>query len=407
MGTFEMLDHPPLKISFRVGLFPKRSETFVLNQIKGFIERGHEVSVLADDLSPEAANEPPPTWQAQLHSIDFLTPAGALSRKLYEKLPPSLRRMLRKQAERRMCARADVVICNFGWFGESVSASLTTENQTKIVTIFHGADMSRSLLDNSENPYRTLFKRGDLHLPISAFWRNQLIQLGAPIERIALQRMGVDLDQFVFTPRPSIVERTFRFITVCRLVEKKGIVYALEAMAALAQLPGAPDFSFEIFGDGPLNGELRQHSLRLGLENRVVFRGDVSHSTVAISMASADAFVLPSVVAADGDMEGIPVSLMEAMASGLPVISTYHSGIPELIRNEENGLLALERDVSALANALMRTMTDPVGRRDRAEAAVRTVDESFNMKKLHDQLERYVIALCEGKKDVRGLADEC
>jgi len=137
-----------------------------------------------------------------------------------------------------------------------------------------------------------------------------------------------------------------------------------------------------------------------------MFRGEMPHEDVSLAMADADAFVLPSIVAKDGDMEGIPVVLMEAMASGLPVVSTRHSGIPELIQDRTNGLLADQEDSAGLAEILLLAMRDSAGQAERAVLARRTVESRFDIEKLNDQLERYLLALCAGQSDVRSIADE-
>jgi colanic acid/amylovoran biosynthesis glycosyltransferase len=401
-----MVSQRPLKIGFRVGIFPKRSETFVLNQIKGMVERGHDVSVLADESIVEQPVDSLPDWHKHLKSVKFIEPGATGYGRWHRVMPLRVKRALRRRAERAMCAEVDVLVCNFGWFGESVVRSAPHRNQSKVVTIFHGADMSRSLLVAKNDPYKELFDNGGLFLPISAHWRAELISLGAPPERIALHRMGVDLDQFSFRTRTEVVGRPFRFITVCRFVEKKGIRFALEAMGDLAARSDVPGFTFEIIGDGPLDSALKEQVHILGLGDRVVFRGELPHEDVSLAMADADAFVLPSIVAQDGDMEGIPVVLMEAMASGLPVVSTRHSGIPELIQDRTNGLLANQEDSAGLAEILLVAMRDPAGQAERAILARRTVESRFDMKKLDDQLERYLVALSAGETDVRSIADE-
>jgi len=401
-----MVSQRSLKIGFRVGIFPKRSETFILNQIKGMVERGHEVSVLADESIMPQAFGALPNWHKNLKSLKFIE-SGALGCGRWSRVMPlRVKRALRQRAERAMCAEVDVVVCNFGWFGESVVRSAHYRNQSKVVTIFHGADMSRSVLVEKEDPYKELFRRGGLFLPISGYWRAELISLGAPRERIALQRMGVDLNQFSFRTRMEVIGRPFRFITVCRFVEKKGIRFALEAMSDLAARSDVPAFTFEIIGDGPLDSALKEQVQISGLGDRVVFRGEMPHEDVSRAMADADAFVLPSIVAQDGDMEGIPVVLMEAMASGLPVVSTRHSGIPELIQDRTNGLLADQEDSAELAEILLVAMRDPAGQAERAVLARRTVESRFDLEKLNDQLERYLLALCAGESDVRSIADE-
>ena len=138
------------------------------------------------------------------------------------------------------------------------------------------------------------------------------------------------------------------------------------------------DFDVQAIGDGPEEGELRAAVADAGLGDVVTFHGSKPHDFVLKLMTEADCLALPSVTAADGDQEGIPVTLMEAMAARLPVVSTYHSGIPELVSDNETGLLVPERDAAALADAIERLMIDPSLGERLAENAHRFVATDFN-----------------------------
>ena len=392
-----MNDGNALEIAFRVGPFPKLSETFVLDQIKGMIARGHSVRVVADEPGDVVAGDPALAWLNELAGVDYVNFSRPILSRLWARMPYRLRHARRRSLEHKMCAQNDVVICNFGWFGESVVANAGEPRRAKVITIFHGADMSSTALAAGALPYPNLFAKGDLLLPISDFWRHRLLDAGAPSQRSLVHRMGVDLDAFAFRARDVEKAAPFRFISVCRFVEKKGMEYALRAISALQARGLGGELQFDIVGNGPLEAELRALSKEMGIDEAVHFLGERSHAEIADSLSDADAFVLPSVVASNGDMEGIPVSLMEAMASGLPVISTRHSGIPELIEDGVNGLLADERDVEGLADVMMRMMRDSALRSQLAAVARETVAERFNSRKLNDQLSHFVRALASGE----------
>lgn len=371
----------PLNIAFRVGSFPKLSETFVLKQISGLIGLGHRVTVLAESRSGEASA---PDGIAATH---YVQPRAGWLQALYRRLPYRIKLALTAAADRRMSREADVVVCNFGWFGEQVFENTRTlPDAARIVTIFHGDDMSRSLKDGSAGRYDDLLKSDGTFLPISDLWRHELLKLGAADRQIEIYHMGVDPNEFDFRPRPDNPDAPFRMIAVGRFVEKKGLEYAIRAMAEAAGQIGHRKLQLDLIGDGPLADNLKALTGKLGLEDAVTFHGFLPHAEVAKALKDADAFILPSVVAADGDMEGIPVSLMEAMASGLPVLSTRHSGIPELIEHGVNGLLADERDVSGLAKQIVALVQDPAGRAARAEKARETVEQDFNLNTLSLQL---------------------
>jgi colanic acid/amylovoran biosynthesis glycosyltransferase len=160
---------------------------------------------------------------------------------------------------------------------------------------------------------------------------------------------------------------TLRLAIAARLVGKKGHGHLLEAMA-LARA-GGQDVSLEVFGDGPLEAVLRQHAQRLGIDDAVVWRGATAHHAMLDALLSGcfDAAVLPSVTTRDGDKEGIPVFLIEAMAVGLPVLTTANGGIIELAGGGV-GLLVPEGDAPALAAAMIRLAQDGAERVRLAEA---------------------------------------
>jgi colanic acid/amylovoran biosynthesis glycosyltransferase len=153
----------------------------------------------------------------------------------------------------------------------------------------------------------------------------------------------------------------------------------------LAQHPEIA-FHYDLIGDGPLAPSLRAQIKAAGLSDRVRMHGSLPHATVQKILGESDVFVLPSVTAADGDQEGIPVALMEAMASGMPVVATRHSGIPELVEDGRSGYLVPERDSAALRAALVKLARErdtwtSLGRHGR-----RKIEQEFDLKTLLDQL---------------------
>lgn len=387
----------PLRIAFRVGRFPKLSETFIIAQMEGMIARGHRVSVLAD--GPHDRGDPGalPGRLAELEKPRYVLPRHPLLAHACTRMPYRIRRALAAAGERRLCMENDVVVCNFGWAGATVAQSVGARpRRARIVTIFHGDDMSRTLTQGKPDIYAELFREGDVLAPVSEFWRRRLVDLGAPEAKLVVHHMGVDLEKYPFAPRAPDAGRPFELVTVGRLVEKKGTEITLRALARLRETSPEARFRLKIVGDGPLRPRLEALCDALGLREHVAFLGALPHARVAQALARADAFVLPSVVASDGDMEGIPVSLMEAMASGLPVVSTRHSGIPELIEHGVSGLLAVERDVGDLSRQLNRIMADPQARAAFARAARRTVERHFNDRLLNDRLEALLRRLAGG-----------
>ena len=188
-------------------------------------------------------------------------------------------------------------------------------------------------------------------------------------------------------PRRRAPGAPWRFVIAARLVEKKGHRYLLEALADLRR--EGRSVVLDILGEGPLQGELEHQVRHLGLEGLVTFAGTAPHATFLQRLIAGDwdAMALPSVVARDGDKEGIPVSLIEAMACGLPVIATDNGGIPELLEGDA-GLVVPERDAKALAAAMARLMDDvPLHAGLIAKARAR-IEREYDLSAVVDRLER-------------------
>lgn len=189
-------------------------------------------------------------------------------------------------------------------------------------------------------------------LPISNFWKQELIQLGCDKHKIITHHMGIDATNFYINPPTIEHGNIIQIITVARLIEKKGVEFAICALKNLADKGYA--FTYKIVGDGPLKSSLENLCNALNLTGYIQFCGPLIQSEIINLIQNADIFLLPSITAADGDMEGIPVVLMEAMAMGKLVISTYHSGVPELIKNGETGFLVSEANVQELADTIIK-----------------------------------------------------
>jgi colanic acid/amylovoran biosynthesis glycosyltransferase len=262
--------------------------------------------------------------------------------------------------------------------------ALAESSPTRCWTIFHGYDVSSYVQKYGAGAYAPLFALGDRFLAVSQLWMARLKELGCPEDRIALLRMGIDVNRIPFLERKPAA--MLRVLSVGRLTEKKGFEYALRALAELTRLRPTLDWAYEIVGEGRLRRSLDRLSRKLGIHERVSFVGRLPAEAVLTKLATSDIFILPSVTARSGDMEGIPVSLMEAMASGAPVLSTFHSGIPELIDDGVSGLLAPERDIAALARNLCVLTDQPDLRLSMAVAARRKVELKFDQERITDEL---------------------
>lgn len=400
-----------MKVALVVGQFPALSETFVLNQITGLLDRGVEVDIYAGTRNPQPAEHPAVSRYNLLRRTTYprAVPKRASVRKaqmltlllgaLYRARSSAVR-VRRVLNHGRADANAafsfsrlpgngtreyDVIHCHFGHQGQRGMAMRNMGLLSgKLVTTFHGSDMSRYLRSTGTDVYDRLFTEGDLFLPISRFWEGKLIDLGCDSDRITVHHMGIDCGSFTFSARDLPADGKVRLLSVARLVEKKGIEFAVRAVARMTDR--YPGVEYTIVGDGPLGASLTRLAEQLGVADRVKLVGGKNRDEVIRAMRGAHALLAPSVTSVDGDQEGIPVVLMEAMATGLPVLSTYHSGIPELVEDGTTGYLVAERDDEGLAKKLVRLFEDPAAYERIAAAARDRVERGFDIAKLNDRL---------------------
>jgi colanic acid/amylovoran biosynthesis glycosyltransferase len=244
-----------------------------------------------------------------------------------------------------------------------------------LIVHFHGFDVhSRSILERYGARYDELFQQAAALVVVSRTMEEALLALGAPRSKTHYVPNGVDPEQFVGAA-PG--ESPPTFLSVGRFVEKKAPQLTIAAFASVSR--AHPDARLRMIGSGRLLGACRDLAQGLGLGDVVDFLETQSHDVVAEEMRRARAFVQHSVVAADGDSEGMPVSILEASAAGLPVVSTRHAGIPEIVVDGETGFLVEERDVPGMAKAMERLLADPSLATMLGENARRRVAEHLSM----------------------------
>lgn len=401
-----------MRIAVLVTRFPALSETFVIQQVEGLLARGHDVRIFArrsgdglDRIEKKRLDlllarttffdrDDMPTWRR------LLSAAAALA-KLALRHPGGGSRLLRLAARdhdpvaaplaRLACHLQDVggidaVLCHFGPSGRLAAfVSEAGVLRAPIATVFHGYDLTSHLRNKPEDYYARLFDRGAAFLPISERFAAVLRERGCPTERIHVHHMGIDAQALEWRP-PAPPGRPMRLLSIARLVEKKGIGYGLEALAHLRKQ--GHDVHYTVVGDGPLRDELEKRAAELGVSEAFDITGWAGRDEVAHRLREADVFLTPSVTAASGDEEGIPVVLMEAMACGVPVIATRHAGIPELVRDGHSGLLVEERDAEGLAAAVSRMLADEGQRSAFSRAAREVVTSEFECASLDDALAR-------------------
>ena len=390
-----------MKIGLVVGEFPLLSETFVISQIDGLLRRGYDVSIVCDRIGRDARIdpeiEPMRTMLTKTHRW-WQVPTGVTG--AVHHLPARLQDKVSTAADMlwtHELNRCDLLLAHFGGNGLRLARAKKRKRLAPpIVTIFHGKDVGVPAHDGTLSRYLPLFQYGAHQLTVNDVFRRALINAGAPASQVSVHRMGVDCDDIVYRHR-EFGNGPLQLISVCRLVEKKGIAFALRAVAALQAAKPGIDWRYQIIGDGPQLEALRRLAQELGLADRVKFHGALPHSRVKDSLAGAHVFLLPSVTAAGGDVEGVPVALMEAMAAGLIAVSTYHSGIPELVENQRTGFLAPEKDVAALAAHLIWIAENPAAAEPITLAARAHIEAEFNNAILNDRLAETMTSLLRTK----------
>ncbi|MGI8603872.1 MAG: glycosyltransferase [Verrucomicrobiales bacterium] len=242
-----------------------------------------------------------------------------------------------------------------------------------LVVSFHGVDVVK-FIDRQGylGQLREVFAHAKLILARSESLLDRLRELGCPEEKLRLNRTPIPLDQIEFRLKKPPPNGEWRLIQACRLIQKKGLYTVLAALPAV--LEKFPNAKFILCGTGPEERKLAEEIKRGPLERNVVMPGWMSQKDLIGAYHFAHVFLHPSEVTASGDQEGVPNSMLEAMAAGLPVVATRHGGIPEAITEGEDGFLVPERSPVALSDAIIRVLSDPalLRRLSMASQSVRT-----------------------------------
>ena len=358
--------------------FPVLSQTFILDQITGLMDRGINV----EHWSMQRMDQP--VVHENVHTY------GLIESTHYITLPPEpLRADPRRWTQHFLRANdlaslenVAAIHVHFGPNFNKIAPLFAAHPGLFVLVSFHGYDASATFQVKGPDVYAGLFARANMITTPSQFMKDALVRYGCPPDKVVVHHYGKDMQ--TFAPAPGRDGRQpIRVLSVARLVEKKGLEYAL---AAFAKARVGFDVEYRIVGDGPLGQTLADLAQALGVADRVVFLGQRSNEDVRREMAAADIFVLTSVTAANGDQEGLPVSLIEAQAMGLPVISSRHAGIPELVVHGETGFLAQERDVDEIAGYMRALLKNPVIREAFSAKAREHVLDEFDLAKLNDAL---------------------
>src|SRR5438874_174448 len=254
------------------------------------------------------------------------------------------------------------------------------------VVSFHGADVAvKEDIANYPAKLRRLFGAVPLVFARSRSLANRLIQFGCPPEKLRINYTGVPLEEFPFVDRQQPRNGCWRMMQACRLIPKKGVATSLRAFAIFKK--DNPHAEFFIAGKGPLQPELEMLAAGLGISKDVHFVGFLSQPKLMELYASSHLFLHPSETPPDQNQDGIPNSILEAMATGLPVVTTRHGGIPEAVEHGRTGWLVPEEDHIALANAMQEIARSPRVLTEMGLRAREAVIKRFAQEAQIDQLE--------------------
>jgi glycosyltransferase involved in cell wall biosynthesis len=264
------------------------------------------------------------------------------------------------------------------------------------IVSFHGADV---MIDMNKRAYRRatidMLSAVRRVLVRSESLRRAVINLGCDERKIEILRTGIPLDQFPFRERSVPRNGEWRLLQACRLIEKKGLPVALRAFEIFkAQYPHA---ILEIAGEGPLLPSLKNMAAELKLADSVQFRGFLSQEELRELFYQSHIFLHPSETGSDGNQEGVPNSMLEAMATGLPVFATKHGGIPEAVESGVSGVLVPEKDFEGLAGKLLKAVKNTESLGGMALAGADRVAREFDRTNQVRRLEEIYLENIQGE----------
>lgn len=384
-----------MNIVYYLDWFPRLSQSFILNELYYLHEAGHNVSVFSINR-PESNIEHDETSEIDVSigyadnpSISDIPPilsnltrnraAAAIQRDTARQMAGTLYLTSRfRQFVRTLPYEVNHVHSHFLRWNKLPAAHVARDLGVSATITGHAYDIFE---ESDASLVETIYDAFDAICTISkyniSFLRNEF-RLD---DRLKLVRMGVRPEKF----EPTDSSEDAQLLTVARHTEKKGLEYAIEAIDQIVD--AHPSLEYRIVGEGPRTNRLRRLIEFRGLQEYVTFLGTVDDDQLVRELDSCTAFVLPCIVAKNGDRDGIPVALMEAMAMETPVISTYVSGIPELVTDGATGFLVPSGQPGDLAETMDRVLTEEDYRDRVGNAARETIVERFSSGVTGERLE--------------------
>lgn len=397
-----------MRIAFVLCEFPQLSETFILNQITGLIDLGYNVDIFAEydpknlkrHKDVEKYHLLDRTYYLSMRSKRFIKTIRvffALTSKLLKNpgLIKKTLKMIRDDHVRffpyklllflSLYKKYDIVHFHFGDLSQRYCIYLKKHNlKAKVITSFYGYDITSLIFCFGKDFYNRLIKCGDLFLPICTYFKKQLINVGFDEKKIRIHPLAIDTDIFLNNTKNQIESSKLCIITVARFQEKKGHKYSIKAVKEL--ISKGYNIEYILIGSGPFQSDIEDLIKELKLENVISLKGDLTREEIINYLKEAHIFLLTSITDSEGNMEGTPTVLLEAQAMGIPVVSTIHSGIPEIVSDGNSGYLVPEKDIDATVEKLEYLINNPEKRIEMGKFGRKFISENFDIKILSKKL---------------------
>jgi len=336
--------------------------------------------------------------------IDILPPIQQLLQKSYYKLF----RGMTPFASNQLAHRVKLSGARLLHFHYLVDARffLPVLRRLKLPSVVSGYGWDVSLFPRANfgcNYYylQPIFREIDLFLAMSDDMKKDMINIGCPERKILVHYFGTEINRFVFSERQYTNKRELRILFCAQLIAKKAPLLVLHALKILEdERNNALEWKLVFVGDGPLRAQLEDTVNGFGWKNKVKFAGHIPYHTAQFveEYKKADIYILPSMTA-NGEKEGIPGSLIEAMASGLPCISTYHAGIPSIITSGQDGFLTREGDIPAITEVLRTLLLETDVRERVGKAAAKKALLNYDIRARTKVLENIYDSMLIDKSD--------
>ena len=400
-----------LKICYVLNFFPVVSESWLVELMADLVKRGHELNlVVFNHGQKEALSDKIKNYQLMEKAIFLDFPSNKILRILFA-VPKALKILLLKPAlfkkllNYREPGRKYFPLKYLYWCAPLINRVayfdifhchyLKTANQflilknllgikQKVISTFHGYDVSGYINKSGKSICKDLIEKGDLFITVSLEMKERIRKLGFSDNKIKVLYLSIDLNEYLFKSKTYKSGELFKIICVARFVDKKGLEDLI--MAASLLFKEYKNIELHMVGNGPNYEKIGKLATELGLDKIIRFHGLLQHDKVLKLLEKMHLFVLLSKTAQSGDMEGLPYSLLEAQACGLPVVSTDHSGIKEGVLEGQTGFIISQGDFRAAYEKIKFFIDNPKTLNKFSLRARKFIEENFDSKLINDKL---------------------